>query len=185
MDASWPDLAPWWTMRVRRGVTLLLLLALQATCRRSHRDDARGEPAPADATLSGTVNETAGETATAVDLAADASDPLAELEDATFETAAGEARIVSMRVEPKGALGDVEAAVARGRFRFRACARPGDAGAGDVMLKIKVGEGGEVVSAAVGGHPAAACLRIAAEKLRFADPTGGAATVDLVLRVTW
>jgi hypothetical protein len=88
------------------------------------------------------------------------------------------------KVTPKGAL-DPAAELARGRFRFRGCVVVNDAGVippTGIVLTIKVGEGGEVVSAiSKEKGPIADCFVAAARRMRFDEPAGGSASIEVAV----
>jgi hypothetical protein len=98
---------------------------------------------------------------------------LDELLDASGDVAllAGDVTIEVSKVEPKGAYAKLE--LAEQRWRFRRCY----VDAGVERVTVRVGEGGEAISA--DGPP---CVAEAARKLAFPEPSGGFATVELNLR---
>jgi hypothetical protein len=153
-------------MRTERTITcedaavraMFPLAILLASC----RDKPKPLPEPPPAVVDSGAPDTL---AAALDELLDASGDVALLTgDVTIEVA---------KIEPKGAYSALD--LAAQRWRFRRCY----VDAGTERVTVRVGEGGEPVSA-----DGAACVAEAAKKLTFPEPNGGFATVELNLRFT-
>ncbi len=119
----------------------------------------------------------------AVDTAVDV-DLLAELQDVSGDAPVyvHETTVVSVAVFPKTALTNAGETLGRERWRFRPCAvhvtEPTTAN-----LTVRIGEGGEVVSSTAEAASALSkCLCDAAQKLKFSEPAGGTASLEITLR---
>lgn len=118
----------------------------------------------------------------AADAAVDV-DLLAELQDVRGDAIfAHETAVSSIKVIPATALTNAGETLGRERWRFRPCAvhvtEPTS-----VDLTVRVGEGGEVVSSTAEAPSALSkCLCDAAQKLKFSEPAGGSAALEITLR---
>jgi hypothetical protein len=111
-------------------------------------------------------------------------DLLAELLDASGDAViyTHETTVTAVSVFPKTALSNAGETLGRERWRFRPCAahvtEPTTAN-----MTIRVGEGGEVVSSTAEAKGALGnCLCDAAQKLKFSEPAGGTASVEITLK---
>ncbi len=85
----------------------------------------------------------------------------------------GDVTIDALKIEPKGAYAKLDLADQRWRF-LRCYEAPGT-----VKLQVRVGEGGEPITAT-----GPTCVAEAAKLLVFPEPAGGFASVELTLRFT-
>lgn len=109
---------------------------------------------------------------------------LAALEDASGDAPIylHEARVTSVSVTPKTALTNANDTLSSERWRFRPCAVHVTAKT-SASLTIRVGEGGDVVSSTAEAPAALSkCLCDAAQKLKFSEPAGGTASVEVALQ---
>lgn len=108
---------------------------------------------------------------------------LAELEDVGDAMVyTHDVTIVSIAVTPKTALPGASDTLRDERWRFRPCAVH-VTGPLTTSLTARVGEGGEVISStAEAPAELSRCLCDAAQKMKFAEPAGGHASIELSLK---
>ena len=109
---------------------------------------------------------------------------IAALEDASGDAPIylHETKVTSVSVIPKTALTNANDTLTNERWRFRPCAVHVTEKT-SASLTIRVGEGGEVVSSTAEAPAALSkCLCDAAQKLKFSEPAGGTASVEVALQ---
>jgi hypothetical protein len=108
---------------------------------------------------------------------------IADLEDVgDAPIYAHDVTIVAVKVEPTTALTDARETLTKERWRFRSCAKHITQPT-ETSVTVRVGEGGEVISStAEASGELSRCLTDGAQKLKFSEPNGGHASLDIALK---